>query len=398
MLIRESYLKDIRPFYSSDLIKAMVGVRRAGKSVLLSQIRDEIRTQGHLHMFYVNLEDYQYHRFWNDPEKFHELVRSKALEKQERCYIFLDEIQHVQDYWNVLASLKATTNSSIFVTGSSSSLLNSTLSTRLTGRVKTFRIFPFSFMEASSYTDGKMTLDDYLVNGGIPLRFSLPENEGNAVIEDTFNSILEKDILPKINQTYRNTFLNFARFAIAQSGSLVSTRSLAGYISFYDQKISRQTLYSYLEKLVDSYLLTKVDRFSLVGKKTLNYIQKYYATDPAFITISKGGQQNEGIGGNLESVVFNELLKRGYNVFVGKAPKGEVDFVVTDGQKRCYIQVAAYMETEETREREFGAYKALTDNYPKFVISMDRDDFSRDGIIHINAQDFLLRKKDLVFF
>lgn len=209
---------------------------------------------------------------------------------------------------------------------------------------------------------------------------------------------MDKDILPTIAASHKNTFLNFARFTIAQSGSLISTKSLAGYISYSDQKIVKQTLYNYLDKLVASYVITKVDRFDITGKKIFDYVQKYYAMDPCFITICKGGKESVGIGGNLETVIFNELLNREYNIYVGKTKKGEIDFVVEKDQKHCYIQVASYMETKEVKEREFNAYDEVRDNYPKYVISLDKDDYSHDGIIHFNAEDFLLGKSDLILF
>lgn len=396
MLKRELYLHRIRPYYESDQIKVLTGVRRCGKSTLLQQIIQEISEHVDAgHIIYINIEDFSYYKYYSNPKEFHLCIKQRMADSK-KYYIFIDEIQHIDNFELVVASLQATTNCSLFITGSNSTLLAGKLATRLTGRTKEYLIMPFTYKEMLDYFAQESRelpanpLADYLLYGGIPIRFQ------NKSIRDTlddlsaiYQSIIQKDIFPNIQDTYKTTFINFSTYTMSMSGTLISPKSLAGYISYYDTKISRPTIYSYLENLCNAYLVQKVDRFDIRGKKALVYLQKFYAIDPGFITINRNGGTNDGLGGVLETVIYNELIARGYMVFIGKLPKGEIDFIVQHGQERCYIQVANFMEQQETRNREFGAFDSVRDNFPKYVLSRDLEDYSHDGIIHLNVEKFL---------
>jgi predicted AAA+ superfamily ATPase len=388
MLVREKYLQKIRPYYDSEQIKLISGVRRCGKSVLLSQIAEELENRANSHVVYINLEDYSYRDFWDNPKEFHSYLKSKI---QGKTYFLLDEIQHVSEFESVLASLKATTNASLFATGSNSTLLSGKLASRLTGRVKEFLVRPFSFAESNAFAD--ISLKDYLLLGGFPLRFQEKEaNEALRIVKGIYESILTKDIYPDMAQSLKTAFECFATFVLQESGNLISMQKVSQYLSNFHQKTSVPTLYTYLRKLQESYIIGMMDRFDITGKKEMQYIRKVYAMDPAFITINKAGNNEEGFGFSLETVIGNELQDRGYAVYVGKMYNGEIDFIAKKNQETSYVQVATYMETKETKDREFSQLLKIKDNYPKYVISMDNENFSHDGITHINANDFLLGK------
>lgn len=405
MLLRRRYLERIRPYYESELIKVITGIRRCGKSVLLSQIRDEIvAVHPEAKIIYLNFEDYGLREYWDDPAGFNRYVTEAVIGEKEKAYLFFDEIQHLKEYEAVLASMKATLNVSIFVTGSNSSLLSGSLASYLTGRVKEFRIRPFSYAEVLGYRKEnglempKDPINDYLLFGGLPMRFSLaglndasPEDAQYDLIGNIFQSIIEKDVMPSIKPRQSTSFMKFTKFVTAQSGNLISMGSIDGYLSAYSEKLSKPTLYLYIEQLCKAFLLEKADRYDLYGKKVLAYVQKYYAADPAFIAIAKGGDKKNGLSHVFETVIFNEMRDRGYQVYTGKANGNrEIDFVCSRGEEKLYIQCALSLENPETREREFRAFSVLRDNYPRYVISADKDDFSHDGIKHINAEDFFL--------
>lgn len=403
MLLRTKYLEKIRPYYHSDLIKVISGVRRCGKSTLMKQIMNELAaTVPDDHIISVNLEDYSYAPYLENPGAFHDTITAR-MDGKGMYYLFMDEIQNLKDFQRVIASFKATATCSLFVTGSNSRLLSGELSSLLTGRTVDFRIMPFSYQETVQYLQEKgqeisdETFTEYLRWGGIPLRFSFPEPSNQQdLIKSLYEGIVERDIFYRQTITNRTGFRNFASFILSLSGSTVSASSIAGYVSAKEEKMSRTTVYAYLDYLEQAYLVTKVPRFDIMGKKALATLQKYYAIDPGFITINRGGAL-DNLGTVLETIVYNELLSRGYDVFIGKLRNAEVDFIVRKGNQTCYIQVAYLLAEEHTIEREFGAYKPIKDNFPKYVLSLDRIDLSRDGIIHLNIADFLLEKNQLMF-
>lgn len=402
-IIRERYLAKIRPFYDVDLIKVLTGVRRCGKSVLLSQIEEELRSGGYdkKHIIKVNFEDLQFEKIRN-AERLNKYVMDR-IKDDGRYLIFLDEIQHVRSFEKVLSSLRAAVNCSIFITGSNSKLLSGKMSTLLVGRCIEFRIMPFSFSESYEYCkmQGKeLSPDELFINyinwGGLPLRFSF-EREGDIkkYVGQTYQGILDKDIITDRSKINRQKFERIAGYIMANAGKEFSAKNIETYFENQnEEQIDKKTVYRYLDKMEKACLIDRVKRYNIVGKQAMAYVEKQYAVDTGFRMVNTNLVNIEDTF-FLENIIYNELVSRDYEVFVGKTYKGEIDFVVISGKKKCFIQVAYYLSGNQTIEREFGAFKPISDAAPKYVFSMDRLDFSRDGISHINIVDFLIGKKDI---
>ena len=401
-LIRENYLQLIRPYYDVDLIKVITGVRRAGKSILLDTIRDELTTAGIPgdHIIYINLEDMDY-EYIETASDLHAEIKSRITD-EKKYYIFLDEIQHIDKFERALASFRATLNVSLFVTGSNSTLLSGELATLLTGRTVEFEIQPFSFFEVKSYLEqnnrpfSEDMIYDYLKWGGFPLRFEFQEEASiRRYLSNLYESILKKDIL-KGRNIDKKIFTDISLYILANAGKEFSADNIIRYYeSKNNRSISSRTVYNYLDKMLKAYLIHAVKRYNIVGKSALKSREKYYAIDMGFRTINTNTINFEDTF-FLENIIYNELIFQGYTVFTGKTYKGEVDFVAIKNGKKCFIQVAYLLASKETIAREFGAYKPITDASPKYVLSLDRMDFGRDGIIHMNIVDFLLHKEELM--
>lgn len=402
-LKREQYLEQIRPYYDVDLIKVITGIRRAGKSILLDTIKDELIESGinGNHIIYINLEDMDYEYIENASDLNQE-IKSRIID-DEKYYIFLDEIQHVKDFEKALASFRATLKASLFVTGSNSTLLSGELATLLTGRTIEFEILPFSFMEVKEYLElnnkefNEDMFYEYLKWGGFPLRFDFKEETSiRRYLSNLYESIINRDIVKKAKSIDKKTFMDISLYILANAGKEFSAENI---INYYEQKnsksVSRRTVYNYLDKMKKAFLIHSSSRYNIVGKAALKNREKYYAVDMGLRTINTNTINYEDTF-FLENIIYNELIIRGYNVFTGKTYKGEVDFVAIKDGKKCFIQVTYLLASQETIQREFGAYKPITDASPKYVMSLDKIDMSRDGIVHLNIIDFLLHKKDLL--
>ena len=403
MLVREEYLKKIREFYDVDIIKVITGMRRVGKSVILSQIRDEIiNISKTKNIIEINFENEKYNKI-NTDSKLLNYIR-KNITNEGKYYIFLDEIQHVRSFERALSSLRVEFDVSIFVTGSNSKLLSGRLATLLVGRCVEFKILPFSFKEAFDYyyknqNNMDLAFQDYIRWGGLPLRFSFSEENIRSYILQTYNGIVEKDIIITDSKINSHNFNLFSSFVLSNSGNELSINNVVKtFKNENNELLDAKALYRYLDKMEKACLISRVKKYDINGKKKLTYYEKQYAMDTSLITIN-GNYVNIANGFVLESIVYNELIKRDYIVFVGKTKYGEVDFVVTNGiGKKCFIQVTYLLASDETINREFGAFNHIKDNAPKYVFSLDKFDFSRNGIAHINIIDFLLRRKDIELF
>ena len=405
LIKRENYLKQIRKYYDIDLIKVLTGVRRCGKSKLLEQIIEEIKTNGvkEDHIIYINFEDFDY-EYIDNAYKLNDYVKDKIVDS-DKYYLFFDEIQHVDSFEKAIASFKATKNCSIFITGSNSKLLSGELATLLVGRTVEFQIMPFSFKESYDYLKllGKEVNDDFIYDyikwGGIPQRFDFEEeHQIKKYIEDNFNGILNKDILKKNSEIEKYKFNIITSYILANAGKEFNAQNIMNYYNSVNEKnklgIEKKTIYNYLDKLEKAYLISRVKRFNIVGKEILKTLEKQYAIDTGYRTINTNLINYEDTF-FLENVIYNELICRGYEVYAGKTYKGEIDFVAIKDGKKCFIQVSYLMVNEETIRREFDAFKPIKDNSPKFVLSLDKIDLSHDGITHINIVDFLLGRKDI---
>lgn len=398
-LKRETYLEQIRPYYDSDIIKVITGVRRSGKSILLDTIKDELIENGVHgdHIIYLNLEDMDYD-YIVDASDLNREIKSRVT-NDGKYYIFLDEIQHVENFEKALASFRATLDVSLFVTGSNSTLLSGELATLLTGRTVEFEILPFSFYEMKQYYElNKMNwsedlFSDYLKWGGFPLRFDYKdETSVHRYLSNLYESIVNRDIVGKSKSADKKSFKDISLYILANAGKELSIDNI---IAAYNKEVSRRTVYNYLERMKKAYLIHGVGRYNIVGKAALSNREKQYAVDMGFRTINTNTINYEDTF-FLENIIYNELITRGFTVFAGKTYKGEIDFVAIKGGKKCFIQVAYLLTGEETIKREFGAYARITDASPKYVMSLDKIDLSHDGIVHMNIIDFLLRRADLM--
>ena len=396
MIIREHYLSKIRPFYDSDLIKVIVGLRRSGKSVLLSQIATELISRGieATHIVYFNFEDLDY-AYIQNAQDLHKEIQSRVQDKDTYYFLF-DEIQNVEQFEKAINSFRATMNCSIFITGSNGRLLSGELSTLLSGRYVSFKIMPFSFKEMCQIRGilrDKVNDEDfmeYMQYGGMPQRFSLESYDAVKIyLRDLYDSIVLKDIMVRGKIKDTDILNRIIEYMVLNTSQTFSAISISKYFESVNRKVSTETIYQYLEHITASLIINKAVRYDIRGKRILTRSDKYYLADMGFSTIKNTGYKTE-IGALIENIVFNEFLHRGYEVYVGKTPNGEIDFIVQHDNQRAYYQVAYLLADENVISREFGAYKAVPDHFPKYVLSMDKPDFSRDGIMHINIINFLL--------
>ncbi len=398
MVKREKYLAKIRPFYESELIKVILGIRRCGKSVLLKQIKQELLDYGteENHIIYINFEDLEYAEL-NQALRLHSYIKEKVTD-EKKYYLLFDEIQNVEQFEKALNSFRAVMNVSIFVTGSNSRLLSGELATFLSGRYVSFRVMPFSFHEVcemkgidkEKVTDEELL--DYIEWGGMPQRFQFrTADEVKTFLSDLYNSIVIYDIVQRGKVKDVDILNRIMEYMVLHPSQIFSAASVTKYFESVNRSVSMETLYNYLEYIQNAMIMNKAMRYDIRGKQILTRMDKYYLTDMGLGRIKNSGLKLE-IGALLENAVYNELLVRGFEVYIGKTAKGEVDFVALQDGKKEYYQVAYLLATEEVVEREFGAFRCIEDNYPKYVLSMDKFDFSRDGIIHKNLKDFFLGK------
>lgn len=396
MLKRELYLSKIRGFYNSDLIKILVGIRRCGKSVMLSQIIDEIKEKGIKddHIIYINFEFIEYEEL-QDYKKLNKYIKDRIKDK-EKYYLFFDEIQNVDKFEIVINSLRASSNTSIFITGSNSRLLSNELSTILSGRYVIFRINPLSYKEYIKLINkdpyDENVFWDFVKWGGLPNRLEFTnEDDIKNYLHSVFDSIILRDVVERLGLKEIDLFNLILQYILDTIGREFSANNVIKFLKNEGRDISTLTLYNYLDALCKALLIRKVYRFDIHGKAILKTLNKYYMTDLGIGQIKNNNYEvNKPF--SLENVVYNDLLIKGYEVFIGKTKKGEVDFIAKKDNKTIYIQVAYILSDENVIKREFGAFNAIDDNFPKYVITLDKSDFSQNGIIHKNIIDFLLEE------
>lgn len=403
---RTKYLDLIRRFYDSSLIKVLTGIRRCGKSVLLSQIKEEIKETYNIdedHIISINFEDVSFTNLRNYIKLNNFII--KKIKDKNKYYIFLDEIQNVRNFEKTLASLKATQNVSIFVTGSNSKLLSGRLSSLLVGRCKEFKILPFSYTEFLQYYKENnlplplQPLNNYIRLGGMPQRFDYDnEDDIKNYLISLFNGIIDKDTCNSRSNINKENFTTLAKYIISNATKEFSATSISDYFNKTNNRnITRENIYRYLEKLEQACLISRVKRFDIASKRTLRLIEKHFVIDNGFFLACS--QSNNILRSHaLKNLIYNELIYRGYEIKIGKTYKGEIDFVVTKNNTKCFIQVAYLLSDESIIKREFSAFSSIKDSAPKYVFSLDQFDMSQDGIKHINIEDFLLNKIDIVLF
>ncbi len=398
MLKREMYLSRIRGFYDSDLVKILVGIRRCGKSVILKQIMNELKEKNidDAHIIYVNFELIEFEKL-QDYRKLNEYIKEK-IKDNNKYYVFLDEIQKVEKFEEVVNSLRASIdNISIFITGSNSKLLSNELSTVLSGRYVLFNIYPLSYKEYVELTNkeakSEETFWDFVKWGGLPNRTQFTE-EGNIkdYLHSVFDSIILRDVVERLGIKDTMLFDLLLQYIVDTTGRKFSAENVMKFLKNEGKSVSTETLYMYLDALCKALIINKIYRYDIHGKAILKTLNKYYMTDLGIAQIKNNNFEiNKSFA--IENVVYNELLERGYDVYIGKTKDGEIDFIATKTEEKIYFQVAYLLTNDKVENREFGAFKEIEDNYPKYVLSLDNTNFSRDGIIHKNIIDWLLEKE-----
>lgn len=400
ILIRKNYLDEIRGFYDSNLIKILVGIRRCGKSVILEQIKEELvkkRKVKEDHIIFINFEFIEYEELL-DYKKLNNYIKDR-IKDEKIYYIFLDEIQNVDNFEKVVNSLRASIkNISIFLTGSNSKLLSDELSSVLSGRYVLFNINPLSYKEYVSLT-GKNSEDmntfwDYAFWGGLPNRCEFTnETDIKNYLHSVYDSIILRDVVKRLNIKDTILFDMILQYIIETTGREFSAENIVKYLEKEYKKVSNETIYNYTDALCKALILRKVYRFDVDGKAVLKTLNKYYATDLGIAQIKNNNHEFKNYV-ILENIVYNELINKKYEVYIGKTKTGEVDFIAKKDGNVKYIQVTYELnDNEKTIEREFGAFKSINDNYPKYVISLDKKDYSRDGIKHLNLINFLMSEE-----
>ena len=402
MIKRESYMRRIRPFINGELVKVMTGIRRSGKSVMLELVKQELLEMGvRAEQFIsVNFEDMRYLHLCT-AQVLHQEILTRAEGIAGKVYLFFDEIQEVKDWEKCVNSLRVALDCDIYITGSNAKLLSGELATYLGGRYVEFVIYPFSFAEflelyrpTTPQATVQQCFQQYLLFGGMPYlsRLNYQEEPVRQYLSDLYDSVQLKDIVKRNKVRDVDLLERILAYVMANVGTTFSAGSLTKFFKSEQRSVSPETVLNYIRYCCDAYLFYRVKRQDLQGKQILATSEKYYIADHGIREAVFGGNMRD-INLVLENIVFLELLRRGYTVTVGKAGEKEVDFVCDKRGETLYVQVTYLLASEETVAREFGAYDGIRDNFPKYVVSMDELDLSRNGIKHRNIRDFLLAER-----
>lgn len=400
MIKRNLYLKQIRPFYNTPMVKVLTGIRRSGKSTMLFLVQEDLKSSGvnENQFFRLNMEAVEGMALKDSDDLLGMLTSFfSSLVEGEKGYVFLDEVQVLSGWERVVNACNTSYNADIYITGSNASLLSSDLATYLSGRYIEFQIYPFSFSEFTELFSGlqKAPLElfiDYLTFGGMPsLQYlGLQYEPSMQLLRDIYNTIILKDVVFYGQVRDVDLLQRLILFVFDNIGNTFSATSINKYFKSENRSVTVDTVLSYLSLCEDAFLLKRVPRRDLPGKKLLSVNEKYFVVDHGFRESLLGGNQSS-IQGVLENIVYWELKRRGFSVTIGKFSEKEIDFVATRNAEVQYYQVAYLLADENTIRREFGAFSGLVDNFGKFVLSMDQINLSREGIQHFNIVDWLTR-------
>lgn len=392
-------MQRIRPFINTDLIKVFTGIRRAGKSVMLELVKNELKESGigEENFLCINFEQFSNSQFL-DVESLYKKITDFQKNTKGKIYLFFDEIQEVDGWEKCINSCRIDFDCDIYITGSNAKLLSGELATYLAGRYVEFVIYPFSFAEffemnliKNPNVDKATCFMQFLKTGGMPFLSNFPDDDSakSQYLIDIYNSVVLKDVVKRNNIRDVDTLERIVAYAFSNIGHIFSATSLSKYFKSENRKISHDTILNYLKFCSDAFLFYKINRYDLEGKKIVTVNEKYYCADHG-LREALFGKNIQNIDQVLENIVCLELLRRNYKVYVGKKGDLEIDFIAEKQGKKIYIQVAYLLANEETIKREFSVYNSVKDSYPKYVVSMDDLDFSQNGIIHKNIKDFLL--------
>ena len=405
MIKRDLYLAKIKPFIDKPVIKVITGMRRCGKSVILYLLREKLleRRIGKDRILYINFES-QIHDALTDRKALYKHIAAWAKKTTGRYYIMLDEVQRVNEWEKTVASCRVDFNCDIYITGSNNELLSGELHTLLAGRLVEIPVFPLSFAEHLIFTkafnedkgkDLNRQFLDYLQYGGLPGVHEMDINSEAVYpyLTDIYNSLLLKDVLARHRIRDTELLERVVKFLMDNIGNIFSAKRITDFLKNQGRRLSGETVYNYIRALEKAYLIRKVSRYDIRGKRQLETQEKYFFEDHG-IQHAIMGFRDDALPGLLENVVFMELKRRGWNVFVGQMEHSEIDFIAQRRNEKMYIQVCYLLANKGIVEREFSPLKAIKDNYPKLVLSMDHLwDYNHEGILRKNLIEFLLDEK-----
>lgn len=402
MIDRPLYLDKIMPFVDTPFVKILTGVRRCGKSTILKMIIKKLREEKH-----VDDEQILSYRF--DSMEYEDMttkelyleLKSKIIQSK-KTYLFLDEIQEIEGWEKVVNTLASDFDVDIYITGSNSRMMSSEISTYLTGRYITFHIYTLSFEEylmfKKSYTtlkDLKQEFSQYVRLGGFPATHlqDYSQDEVYTIVKDIYNSTIFSDIVRRNQVKKIDQLERVVKYTFNNIGNTFSAKSISNYFKSEQRKIDNETVYSYLEKLQKAYILHKCSRYDLQGKDILKTQEKFYLADVS-LRYSVLGYTVDSVAASLENIVYLELKRRGYDVYIGKIKDKEIDFVATKQNEKIYVQVTPEIKSEKTQKREYEQLLEIRDNYPKYVVMADNfTGGNYEGIKTMNIVDFLLSKE-----
>ena len=401
MLIqRKEYLDKLIAFKDKQLIKIVTGIRRCGKSTLLALYQDWLRSQGvsDEQIISINFEDLDYEEL-TDYKKLYAYLKERMVQGK-MTYIFLDEVHHIDNFPKVVDSLYIKENVDIYITGSNAYMLSSEIATLISGRYVQIEMLPFSFKEymesTGSMSDRGIKFTEYLERSSFPfaLKFQNQPNELRDYLEGLYNTIVIKDIVTRKKISDTMMLRSILHFVFDNIGNPLSSKKIADTLTSEGRKIDTKTVEKYLEALTESYIIYQAKRYNIKGKQHLKTLEKYYVVDIG-LRLMLLGSKGADAGRILENVVYLELLRRGYEVYVGKVDEYEVDFVAQNSKGTTYFQVALTVRDEHTLERELRVLQSIKDHYPKILLTLDDDPEAQyNGIRRINARDWLLGLTD----
>ena len=391
MITREKYIAKIRPFYESDLIKIITGIRRCGKSVVLEQVKSELESQGKK-IIYLNFEKRAvYENLYNDKTLLDYIQQKINESPNEKWYVFLDEIQTVEN-WNLACKSLRLENISLFITGSNSKLLSREFTKELSGRYVSFLIKPFVYKEIAEYAkelNKKITINNYLIYGGFPKRIEFNDEEAMIqYLNDLDKTIVINDIINRYKIRKDNIFKKVANFVLISNSRIFSGNSIFNYLKSQKIECSINTVMKFLDYLEEAYVIRKIPQYSTKAKKQLEFYTKLYNEDVAFNTIRQINNRFD-ITHNLENVVYNELIYMGYSLTVFNINGKEIDFLAAKNGKEYFVQVAYSIAENSTYEREFAPFNMTDNSRKKIIITNDEIDYSTSTVQHIKLEDFL---------
>lgn len=397
MIKRTLYLNQIERLIDKEPIKIIIGVRRSGKTYLLRSIHEELKSRGinEENIFLISFESMKYNKIENF-KQLDELIMDLTKNTKGKIYLLFDEIQNVKNWEKSINAYRVDLDCDIYITGSNSELLSGEMATLISGRYYQINIYPFSFAEFIQYkkeiektdvVDLEELFREYVEYGGMPPIQQVAAEDKYSYLGDIYNTILLKDIITRHNIRNTDMLNRILDYVIMNMGKNFSAGSIVKYIKHEGRKISKDTILDYLLYSKNACFIYQARREDIKGKKVLQHNEKYFLVDHGFYQAKYG--EIENMGSVLENIVFIELLRRGYDVKIGIINEKEIDFVCTKAKEKIYIQVTYKLENDKTIEREFSALAKINDNFDKYVLSMDKLDFSGSGLKHRKIIDFL---------